>query len=264
LIQRETESSLKAVGVIPARYASTRFPGKPLAVLANKPLVQWVYERAKKAKLLSDVIVATDDQRIFDCVKRFGGQVRMTRPDHPSGSDRVAEVARHTDAEIIVNIQGDEPLIAPAAIDLSVELLTKRPADVVGTLVRRLTRPEELGDPNVVKVVLSDDGHALYFSRSPIPHVRGESDPARWPQKYSFYYKHIGLYVFRREFLFQFVEWSPGKLERAESLEQLRILERGVRIAAAITDYEARGIDTPEDLQRLINDLEAGKLDKHN
>ncbi len=263
MIQRETESAFKAIGVIPARYASTRFPGKPLALLAGKPVVQWVYERAKKAKLLNDVIVATDDQRIFDCVKKFGGNARMTRPDHPSGSDRVAEVARHAEAEVIVNIQGDEPLIAPAAIDLSVELLANQPADVVGTLVRRLTKPEELGDSNVVKVVLSDEGHALYFSRSPIPFVRGESDPTRWPQKHSYFYKHIGLYVFRRDFLFQFVEWAPGKLEQAESLEQLRILERGIRMAVAITDYEARGIDTPEDLQRLINDLEAGELDKH-
>jgi len=251
---------MKALGVIPARFASTRFPGKPLALLAGKPVVQWVYERAKRATRLSDVIVATDDQRIFDCVRKFGGNAAMTRADHPSGSDRVAEVARDSGADLIVNIQGDEPLIAPAAIDLGVELLASRPEDQVGTLVRPLTRPVELGDPNVVKVALTDDGHALYFSRSPIPHVRGGGDPARWPQLYSYYYKHIGLYVFRRHFLFEFVGWPPGKLERAESLEQLRILERGLKIAAAITDYEARGIDTPEDLQRLNDDLEAGKV----
>jgi 3-deoxy-manno-octulosonate cytidylyltransferase (CMP-KDO synthetase) len=260
-MQPATGSSIKALGVIPARYASTRFPGKPLALLAGKPLVQWVYERATKARRLDEVIVATDDQRIFDCVKQFGGAVRMTRPDHPSGSDRVAEAARHSDAGLIVNIQGDEPLMAPEAIDLGVELLASHPDDRVGTLVRPLARPEELGDPNVAKVVLADDGHALYFSRSPIPHVRGGGgDPSRWPQLYSNYYKHIGLYVFRRDFLFQFVSWPPGTLERAESLEQLRILERGVKIAVAITDYEARGIDTPDDLQRLINDLEDGRI----
>jgi len=259
-----TASFIKALGVIPARYASTRFPGKPLAVLAGKPVVQWVYERAKKANRLSEVIVATDDQRIFDCVKAFGGNARMTRPDHPSGSDRVAEVARHSDVDLVVNIQGDEPLIAPEAIDLAVELLATRPHDQVGTLVRPLTRPEELSDPNVVKVVLAEDGHALYFSRSPIPHLRGGGDPSRWLQLNSFYYKHIGLYVFRRDFLLQFVTWPPGKLERAESLEQLRILERGEKMSAAITDYEARGIDTPEDLQRLINDLEDGKVGNHS
>jgi len=259
-----TASSIKALGVIPARYASMRFPGKPLAVLAGKPVVQWVYERAKKANRLSEVIVATDDQRIFDCVKGFGGNARMTRPDHPTGSDRVAEVARHTDADLVVNIQGDEPLIAPGAIDLAVELLAARPQDQVGTLVRPLSRPEELSDPNVVKVVLAEDGHALYFSRSPIPHLRGGGDPSRWLQLYFSYYKHIGLYVFRRDFLLQFVAWPPGKLECAESLEQLRILERGARIVAAVTDYEARGIDTPEDLQRLINDLEDGKVGNHN
>lgn len=263
MIERATESSIKALGVIPARYASTRFPGKPLALLAGKPLVQWVYERVTQAARLSEAIVATDDRRIFDCVKDFGGQAMMTRPDHPSGSDRVAEAARASDAEIIVNIQGDEPLIAPEAIDRSVELLVSRPEDPVGTLARPLTQPGELDDANVVKVVLTDDDHALYFSRSPIPHLRGGGDPARWPQLFSYYYKHIGLYVFRRHFLFQFVGWPPGKLERAESLEQLRILERGVKIAVAITSYEARGIDTPEDLQRLNNDLEEGKVGKH-
>ena len=183
----------------------------------------------------------------------------MTRRDHPAGSDRVAEVARNSDADLIVNIQGDEPLIAPAAIDLGVTLLASRPDEQAGTLVRPMVNPADLDDPNVVKVVLSVDGHALYFSRSPIPHLRGGGDPSSWPQQFS-YYKHIGLYVFRREFLFQFVAWPPGKLERAESLEQLRILERGVKIAVATTSYEARSVDTPEDLQRLTRDLEDGKI----
>jgi len=223
-------------------------------------VIQWVYERAAKSTRLSEVIVATDDRRIVECVTSFGGKAVMTRSDHPSGSDRVAEVARTSDAEIIVNVQGDEPLIAPAAIDAGVGLLMNRPDEQVGTLVRPLSHPAELGDPNVVKVVLTKDGHALYFSRSPIPHVRGGGDPARWPQVYSDFYKHVGLYVFRRDFLFVFVAWPPGRLERAESLEQLRILEHEVKIAVGITDYEARGIDTPEDLQRLTRDLEEGKV----
>lgn len=250
---------MKVLGVIPARYASSRFPGKPLALLAGKPMVQWVYERALQATRLAQVIVATDDQRIFDCVTGFGGKAAMTRRDHPSGSDRVAEVAQTSDADIIVNIQGDEPFIAPTAIDAGVELLTIHPQEQVGTLVRTLQHASELNDPNVVKVVLADDGHALYFSRSPIPYLRGGSDPARWPQQHS-YYKHIGLYAFRRLFLLQFVGWPTGRLERAEALEQLRILERGVKIAVATTSYEAHGIDTPEDLKRLNRSLEEGKV----
>ena len=246
----------KAIGVIPARYGSTRFPGKPLALLAGRPMLEWVYERAQRASRLSQVIVATDDARVLECVQRFGGRAVMTREDHATGSDRVAEVARALDADIIVNIQGDEPLIDPAAVDLGVALLSEHPEEQVGTLVRPLNEATELTDPNVVKVVLSNDGHALYFSRSPIPHVRGSADPACWPKQYSHYYKHVGLYVFRRSFLLQFVSWPPGRLEQAESLEQLRILERGLKMAVALTSYEARSVDTPEDLQRLTRFLE--------
>ncbi len=241
---------MKALGIIPARYGSTRFPGKPLALLAGKPMVQWVYERAAQAELLSEVIVATDDQRIFDAVKKIGGRVAMTRADHPSGSDRIAEVAAKSDAEIIVNIQGDEPLIEPAAIDLGVKILLDNSAAQVGTLVRPIRDAADLRNPNIVKVALVQDHTALYFSRSPIPFCRGAQTDAEWLQQHT-YFKHIGLYIFRRDMLLQFIKWPPGVLERVESLEQLRLLDRGVKIHVAVTEYEARGVDTEEDLEAL-------------
>ncbi|MDZ7359749.1 MAG: 3-deoxy-manno-octulosonate cytidylyltransferase [candidate division KSB1 bacterium] len=241
---------MKVLGIIPARYGSTRFPGKPLALLAGKPMVQWVYERAAQAELLSEVIVATDDQRIFETVKKFGGRVVMTRPDHPSGSDRIAEVAAKSDAEIIVNIQGDEPLIEPAAIDRGVKILLDHPAAEVGTLVRPIRDAADLRNPNIVKVALAQDRTALYFSRSAIPFCRGAQTEAEWLLQHT-YFKHIGLYIFRRETLLQFVKWPPGVLERVESLEQLRLLEHGVKIHVAVTEYEAQSVDTEEDLEAL-------------
>jgi len=241
---------MKALGLIPARYGSTRFPGKPLSLLAGKPMVQWVYERASQAELLSEIIVATDDQRIFDAVKKFGGRVVMTRPDHPSGSDRIAEVAAESDAGIIVNIQGDEPLIEPAAIDLGVKILLDHPAAQVGTLVRPIRDAADLRNPNIVKVALAQDHTALYFSRSAIPFCRGAQTDVEWLQQHT-YFKHIGLYIFRRDMLLQFVQWPLGVLERVESLEQLRLLEHGVKIHVAVTEYEARGVDTAEDLAAL-------------
>lgn len=246
---------MKALGIIPARYGSTRFPGKPLALLAGKPMVQWVYERAAQAELLSEVLVATDDQRIFDAVKKFGGRVVMTRSDHPSGSDRIAEVAATSDAEIIVNIQGDEPLIEPAAIDLGVKILLDDPAAQVGTFVRPLRDAADLRNPNIVKVVLAQDNTALYFSRSAIPFCRGARSDAEWLQQHT-YFKHIGLYIFRRDMLLQFVQWPPSVLERVESLEQLRLLEHGVKIHVAVTAYEARSVDTEEDLVILHKEFE--------
>lgn len=245
---------MKVLGIIPARYGSTRFPGKPLALLAGKPMVQWVYERACQAELLNEVIIATDDQRIFDAVKKFGGRVVMTRHDHPSGSDRIAEVAATSDAEIIVNIQGDEPLIEPAAIDLGVKILLDHPAAQVGTLVCPLRDAADLRNPNIVKVVLAQDNTALYFSRSPVPFCRGARSDDEWLQQHT-YFKHIGLYVFRRNMLLQFVQWPPGVLERVESLEQLRLLEHGVKIHVAVTEYEARGVDTDDDLEALQKEL---------
>ncbi len=245
---------MRVLGIIPARYGSTRFPGKPLALLAGRPMVQWVYERASQAELLSEVLVATDDTRIFDAVKKFGGRVVMTRPDHPSGSDRIAEVAAKSDAEIIVNIQGDEPLIEPAAIDRGVKILLDNPAALVGTLVRPIRDAADLRNPNVVKVALAQDHTALYFSRSAIPFCRGAQTDAEWLQQRT-YFKHIGLYIFRREMLLQFVKWPLGVLERTESLEQLRLLEHGVKIHVAVTEYEARGVDTVQDLEALSREL---------
>ena len=247
---------MKILGLIPARYGSTRFPGKPLALLAGKPMVQWVYERASQAELLSEVIVATDDQRIFDAVQKFGGRVLMTRNDHPSGSDRIAEVAATSDAEIIVNIQGDEPLIEPAAIDLGVKILLDQPTAQVGTLVGPIRDAADLRNPNIVKVALAQDNTALYFSRLAIPFCRGARVDAEWLQQHT-YFKHIGLYIFRRDMLLQFVKWPPGVLERVENLEQLRLLEHGVKIHVAVTAYEARGVDTPEDLNVLKRDISA-------
>jgi 3-deoxy-manno-octulosonate cytidylyltransferase (CMP-KDO synthetase) len=245
---------MKALGIIPARYGSTRFPGKPLALLAGKPMVQWVYERATQAELLNEVIVATDDERIFDAVRKFGGRVVMTRADHPSGSDRIAEVAAQSDAEIIVNIQGDEPLIEPAAIDLGVKILLNNPAAQVGTLVRPILDAADLRNPNIVKVALAQDHTALYFSRSAIPFCRGVQTDAEWLQQHT-YFKHIGLYIFQRYMLLQFVKWPLGVLERVESLEQLRLLEHGVKIHVAVTEYEARSVDTAEDLEVLSRHL---------
>ena len=238
---------MSAVGVIPARYASSRFPGKPLADLGGKPMIQHVYERAAQAGRLQQVIVATDDRRIAEAVRAFGGRVQMTRSDHPSGSDRVGEVAATLDADIIVNIQGDEPFIDPDAIDLAVETLEAHPDAPVATLVRPCDSVEELQSPNTAKVVLDDAGHALYFSRAAIPFYRDETHPANW-LKASSYFLHIGLYVYRKAFLLEYITWPPGRLERIEKLEQLRILERGFRIICAKTDYHAICVDTPEDL----------------
>lgn len=246
---------MKALGIIPARYGSTRFPGKPLAQLAGKPMVQWVYERAAQAQLLNEVLVATDDQRIFEAIKKFGGRVVMTRSDHPSGSDRIAEVAAKSDAEIIVNIQGDEPLIEPAAIDLGVKILLNHPAAQVGTLVRPIRDVADLRNPNIVKVALAQDHTALYFSRSAIPFCRGAQTEAEWLQQHT-YFKHIGLYIFRRDLLLQFVKWPMGVLERVESLEQLRLLEHGVKIHVALTEYEAQSVDTEDDWDVLRKELE--------
>jgi 3-deoxy-manno-octulosonate cytidylyltransferase (CMP-KDO synthetase) len=245
---------MKALGIIPARYGSTRFPGKPLASLAGRPMIQWVYERACRTRLLDEVIVATDDLRIFDTVQEFGGRALMTRSDHSSGSDRIAEVAASSASQIIVNIQGDEPLIEPEAIDCGVRLLLDNPSARVGTLVCPIRSGADLHNANVVKVVLAQDNTALYFSRSPIPFCRGVETDEGWLRRHT-YFKHIGLYVFRRETLLQFVKWPPGVLEKTESLEQLRLLEHGVSIHVATTEYQNRGVDTPEDLEALNKEL---------
>ncbi len=247
---------MNVLGVIPARFASTRFPGKPLARLLDRPMIQWVYERASQSATLSALWVATDDRRIAAAVEGFGGRAIMTREDHPSGSDRIAEVAAGLEPkpDLVVNIQGDEPLIDPRAIDLAVSVVLSDANAEFSTLACPITRAEELQDPNVVKVALAQDHTALYFSRSPLPYCRDCRSGREWLERYQ-YLKHIGVYVFRRELLLKFVKWPPGHLERVERLEQLRLLERGIKIHVARTEYEGRSVDTPEDLEALTRDL---------
>lgn len=237
-----------AIGVIPARYQSSRLPGKPLALIGGKPLIQHVYERASLARSFDDLIVATDDVRIEKAVQAFGGQAMMTDRSHQTGSDRVAEVAENYDAEIIVNVQGDEPFISPTAIDLAVEKLRETPDAVVGTLVTPCRDEDELISENTAKVVQDATGSALYFSRSPIPFIRDAKDLTALLARSTFYL-HIGIYVFRRDFLFQFIQLPQGALEQFEKLEQLRILENGHKIICAQTDYQAFSVDTQQDLE---------------
>ena len=234
----------KILGVIPARFASTRFPGKVLAQIAAKSMLQHVYERASLSTYLTSVIIATDDEGICTVARKFGARVRMTRSDHLSGTDRVAEVASAEDVEIVVNIQGDEPLISPDAIDAAILPLVHEPDLVMGTLKKRIEDPREITDPNVVKVVTNRSGDAVYFSRCAIPF-------AREPSGGTPYFKHIGLYVYRRDFLLAYPALPVGPLEAAERLEQLRALENGFSIRVVETEYESLGVDTPQDLQRV-------------
>ena len=234
----------KILGVIPARYASTRFPGKSLANLDSRTILEHVYERASMARYLGPIVIATDDQRIYDAARGFGARVKMTREDHLSGTDRVAEVASaFDDVDLVVNVQGDEPLIDPGAIDAAILPLLEEPAIPMGTLKKRIEDPREVSDPNVVKVVTDRFGNAIYFSRSTIPHAGPHAAPAL--------YKHIGLYVYRRNFLLRYSELPVGPLERAERLEQLRAIENGFKIRVVETDYESLGVDTPADLERV-------------
>ncbi|NPB09297.1 MAG: 3-deoxy-manno-octulosonate cytidylyltransferase [Thermodesulfobacteria bacterium] len=236
---------MRIIGLIPARYASTRFPGKPLAPLLGKPMIQHVYERARRASVLERVVVATDDERIKEAVEAFGGEALMTSPEHSCGTERLAEAAeilRLAEDDIVVNIQGDQPLIEPAVIEELVRPLLLHSDLSMATVAVPITREKELGDPNRVKVVLDRQGRALYFSRSPIPFYRA---PGPKPT----YLRHIGLYAYRREFLETFVRLSPGELEQAEKLEQLRALEHGYDIAVSVTKYDCPEVDTPEDLK---------------
>ena len=240
---------LKVLGVIPARYMSTRLPGKPLADICGKPMIQWVWEQSKKSRNLSRVLVATDDERIQEAVLEFGGDCIMTPGDFDSGTDRVAWAVRSFSEEIIVNIQGDEPFIEPANIDLVAGILMDNPETVMGTLVKRIGDYRELVSANTAKVVMDAENNAIYFSRSPVPFFRDGTEPETWPGKTS-YYKQIGIYSYRREFLKRFAAWEATPLERAERLEQLRALENGfsIRVAEAVSDSLC--VDTPEDLEK--------------
>jgi 3-deoxy-manno-octulosonate cytidylyltransferase (CMP-KDO synthetase) len=240
----DTFTRMNAVAIIPARYASTRFPGKPLLRETGKYLIQHVYEQVSRARSLAEVIVATDDERIAEAVRSFHGRVVMTRSDHPSGTDRVAEVACGLDAEIIVNVQGDEPEIEPGNIDKLVSLLAGDTAVQIGTLACPFPSAADPTDPNAVKVVLDSRGRALYFSRSLIPYPR---DTAGRPTVPAHWLLHLGIYAYRRAFLLELAKLPPTPLEQREKLEQLRTLENGHAIAVGIVEKAAIGIDTPED-----------------
>src|SRR5262245_8254119 len=239
---------MRIIGIIPARYASTRFPGKPLALIAGKPLVQRVVEQCQKAKLLSEAIIATDDARIADAAKRFC-RVEMTRADHPSGSDRIAEVAARCECDAVVNIQGDEPLIDPAVIDAVAAALA---TNEMSTAATRIKHTAEYENPNVVKVVADAAGRALYFSRRTIPCVRDAASRSVSEQLAAFpFLKHLGIYGYRRETLLRLVKFPVSPLEQAERLEQLRALENGIQIGVVKVDYDSVGVDTPEDVWRV-------------
>ncbi len=239
---------MKVLGVIPARYQSTRLPGKPLLMIGAKPMIQWVYQAAKTASLIDELVVATDDQRIYDTVINFGGKAELTAAGHPTGTDRLAEVARRYQAELIVNIQGDEPLIQGSVINSVIRPLLGEPGLMMSTAKVRLTDPEQVNEPSVVKVVTAENGDALYFSRSPIPYPRNGAQAVYW--------KHIGLYAYRKEFLLKYVDLPQSQLELAESLEQLRVLSNGYRIRVAEVERDSVGVDTPADLERVRKLLE--------
>jgi 3-deoxy-manno-octulosonate cytidylyltransferase (CMP-KDO synthetase) len=233
---------MTAVGVIPARYAASRFPGKPLAPIAGVPMIERVWRGASSAKRLENVVVATDDERIAEACTGFGAQVALTRSDHATGTDRIGEVAAGLSADIVVNVQGDEPLIRGDVIDAAVDVLLASPELPMATVVHP-AEPGAQDDPNRVKVVLDRRGRALYFSRSPIPHVRGEAPPL---------WQHVGLYAYRRDFLLEFVALEPTSLERAEQLEQLRALENGFPIGCAVVEhFVSAPVDVPQDVARV-------------
>lgn len=249
---------MKVFAVIPARYGSTRLPGKLILpeakAVTGKYLIEHVYSRVRQASSVNGVIIAADDQRIADVVRGFGGCVKMTSPAHRSGTDRVAEVARGLDVDIIVNVQGDEPEIRPEMIDAVVSALSRDSEAVMATLANPITTQDELHNPNAVKVVMDNLGYALYFSRSPIPYsmdqvglpalqanLRGET-----------FFRHIGIYSYRRDFLLQYPSLQPSRLEEVERLEQLRVISNGYKIKIALTPYQCQGVDTPEDFSRFL------------
>lgn len=249
----------KIVAIIPARYGSTRFEGKPLADILGKPMIRWVYEGVGQSKLIGQVVVATDDERIAGAVEQFGGKAMMTSANHASGSDRVAEVARKIKADIIVNVQGDEPLLSGSVIDKAIRPLLKDPSVPLSSLMTRIGEARDWINPNTVKVVVDRKGFALYFSRSPIPFPRdinverllatsgGRPNPL--PHRA---FKHLGVYVYRREFLLRYSRMKQTPLEKLEKLEQLRALESGFPIKLTLVDYEPLSVDTPEDLDKVV------------
>ena len=233
------------IGVIPARYGSTRLPAKALAMIHGKPMIQHVYERCLKAKLLSEVLVATDDKRIFDAVINFGGNAVMTSKSHKSGTDRIGEAVKNIKCDIVVNIQGDEPIIAPGNIDKAIEPFFNDKSINVSTLCFKISDYKEINNPNVVKVVLDSNSNALYFSRSVIPFNRDNTKAE--------YFKHIGLYVYRKNYLIKLIKTKPSRLELTEKLEQLRIMESGEKIKVIETKIDSHSVDTLADLRKIKN-----------
>src|SRR5271156_5186545 len=243
----------KVLAVIPARHASSRFPGKPLAPIAGKPMIQHVVERVRRAALVSRVVVATEDARIKSAVEAFGGEAVITRSDHRTGTDRVAEVAVHIPAEIYVNVQGDEPLIDPGTVDAIVSAMIEDDAIQLTTPCTAISEPDDIMDPNIVKVVRDFDGNALYFSRAPVPWVRDTGAKVA-----AEHWKHIGIYGYRRDALLEFPTLPVGELERVEQLEQLRWLENGFHIGVVETDYDGVSVDVPADIEKVEKILREG------
>ena len=247
-----TTAQPNVIAIIPARWQSSRFPGKPLALIAGKPMLQHVVERARQVPLLTRVAVATDDERIAQAVAAFGAEAVLTRSDHVSGTDRLAEAAELlgiAEQDVVVNIQGDQPLFPPEVINQVARPLLEDPALPMATLIYKIIRPEEIGDPNHVKTVFDRSGNALYFSRSPIPYQRSAADGTPT------YYKHLGFYAYRKGFLLSFVALPEGEWERFEKLEQLRALEYGYRIKVVLTEHDSIEVDTPQDALRAEAEL---------
>ncbi len=240
---------MKIIAIIPARFASQRLHAKPLADILGKTMIERVYLQVKKAKLVDDVFVATDDEKIFDVVKDFGGKVIMTPSSIESGSDRIAFASKEIDADYILNVQGDEPLIAPELIDEVIELMLKDNKAEVGTAVKKINSQDEIFNPNIVKAVLDKNSYALYFSRSPIPFQRDLIE-SEWLHNSTFY-KHFGIYIYKKEILNLFSSWQASSLEKSEKLEQLRFLENGIKIKAVETNCDSVAVDTIEDLEKV-------------
>lgn len=236
---------MKVIGIIPARYGSTRFPGKALANINGKPMIQWCYESSLKSKLIDKLIIATDDKRIFNEVKKFGGEVVMTSKKHSSGTDRIAEAAKKFKCDIVVNVQGDEPFIDYRTIDKAIDALKKHKNAQVSTVAKKITDKKEINNPNTVKVVFDDDFNALYFSRSVIPFDRDGNGKAS-------YYRHYGLYIYRKDYLMKLTKLPESRLEKIEKLEQLRVLENGGKIKIVLTNRDSVSIDTQEDLKKVL------------
>lgn len=245
---------MDVIGVIPARYSSTRFEGKVLADILGKPMIQRVWERAKQARTLDDVIIACDNERVADTAKRFGAKVVFTAKEHSCGTDRISQVINPIDVKIVVNIQGDEPLIQPMMIDSVAQALLDDKKISMATIMKRIENAEELCDPNVVKVVVDKNNFALYFSRAPIPYLAKNSTSAS-----PIFYKHIGLYSYTKDFLFTYKNLPVSNLEKIEQLEQLRVIEGGFRIKVIETKFDTVGVDTPQDLEKVKEWLNRSK-----